>query len=63
MGKKIRMLFVWKVWVRLKAVSIVDRFAVCSETYISFEGGTLGCRPNPLEGFHPSNFLLCFALV
>ncbi len=38
MGKKIRMLFVWKVRVRFEAVSIVDRFAVCSETYISFEG-------------------------
>ena len=45
MGKKIRMLFVWKVWVRLKAVSIVDRFAVCSETYISFEGGNVGLSP------------------
>ncbi|MBQ7885901.1 MAG: hypothetical protein IJ313_03305 [Clostridia bacterium] len=24
---------------------------------------TLGCRPNPLEGFHPSNSLLRFAPV
>ena len=47
MGKKTRMLFVWKVWVRLKAVSIVDRFAVCSETYISFEGGNVGLSPKP----------------
>ncbi|MCI6374936.1 MAG: hypothetical protein MR821_06545, partial [Clostridiales bacterium] len=25
--------------------------------------GTLGCRPNLLEGFHPSNSLLRFALI
>ena len=47
MGKKILMLFVWKVLPRLKGVSIVDRFAVCSETYVFFEEEDVGLSPKP----------------